>query len=72
MPKAAMNENYSAPPREDEVRLAGQVFSMQAISISKAKGKFTNCHFWTRILCAYFRHHGASLGFVVYVCHGLG
>lgn len=60
MPEAAMNENYSAMPREYDVRCSGKVLAVDAESVTHRVEERSDGNLGLRVLCPDFGHQCAS------------
>ena len=72
MPKTAMYENYLFPGRENQVGFSGEVFHMEAVSITQRVDKSPDNKLWGCVFrlnpSHYFTafHSGFKIGFIFY------
>jgi hypothetical protein len=60
VPKAAMDEDYLPPARENEVRSSGKIGSVQPEAVAEGVGRVTHALFGRRILWFDGSHQGAA------------
>ena len=69
VPEAAIHENNLAPPREDEIRRAGEIRNVQPVAIAERVKSPSHQHFWFGIHGPDPRHVPAPLLRSKYVDH---
>ena len=69
MPETTVNKDDSFIFWQNNIRLAGQVFYVEAVTKAIGVQKFPYQHFWLCILPFNLTHIKAPGSFAMYICH---
>ena len=69
MSEATVNKDDSFVFWQNNIRLAGQVFYVEAVTKAIGVQKFPYQHFWFGIFSFNLTHIKASDSFAMYICH---